>query len=51
MNTKTNKIEFDGMSYGVRELDQILRRKSIAKIHKSGKEYSRKNKHKNNEFI
>lgn len=48
---KLDKIEFNGMVYGTRELDQILRRKSITRVYKSGKEYTRKNKHKGNEFI
>ena len=41
------KIEFDGQSYGERELAQVIRRKMMARTYKSEKVYSRKLKHKN----
>lgn len=40
------KITFDGMSWGERELSQILRRKMITRSVKNKKKYTRKNKHK-----
>ena len=51
MATKKKKtINFDGMSWGERELAQIVRRKMITKSEKNQKKYSRKTKHpKNND--
>lgn len=40
------KIEFDGQSYGERELAQVIRRKMMTKEYKSSKVYCRKDKHK-----
>ena len=40
------KVSFDGMSWGERELAQILRRKMMTKETKNKKKYTRKQKHK-----
>lgn len=42
-----SKISFDGMSWGERELAQILRRKMITRETKNKKKYSRKEQKKN----
>lgn len=41
-----NKIKFDGMSWGERELSQLIRRRMLTKAIKNKKKYTRKNKHK-----
>lgn len=40
------EIGFDGMSWGERELSQIIRRRMLTKETKNKKKYSRKTKHK-----
>ena len=44
------KININGQVYNERELAQIIRRKMMAREYKSNKIYTRKLKHKNNEF-
>lgn len=44
---KAERIKFDGMEWGERELAQILRRKMITRETKNKKKYSRKEQKKN----
>ena len=48
MKSKMEKriINIDGMTYGERELSQLIRRKMITKSMKNKKKYTRKSKHK-----
>ena len=41
-----NIINIDGMTYGERELSQLIRRKMITRSIKNLKKYTRKDKHK-----
>lgn len=43
-----NEIVIDGMTYGERELSQLIRRKMLTRFIKNKKKYTRKNKHKIN---
>ena len=44
---KKNIINIDGMTYGDRELAQLIRRKMITRSIKDKTKYTRKIKHKN----
>ena len=44
--SKERNIMIDGMSYGERELAQLIRRKMITQEVKNKKKYTRKTKHK-----
>lgn len=41
-------IDVNGSTYGDRELSQLIRRNMMSKTYKSKKDYSRKQKHKEN---
>lgn len=40
-------IKFDGLSWGERELSQLIRRRMLTKETKNKKKYTRKTKHNN----
>lgn len=44
--SKERNIIIDGMSYGERELTQLIRRKMMTQEVKNKKKYTRKTKHK-----
>jgi hypothetical protein len=46
MNKNCKIINIDGMTYGERELAQLIRRKMITREVKNKKKYTRKLKHK-----
>lgn len=44
------EVNINGMRYSDRELSQLIRRRMMSKTHETIKKYSRKNKHKNNNY-